>query len=395
MAQREVVVVSGVRTGIGDYGGSLKDVPTTRLGAIAIRTALERAGIDAATVGHVVLGGVIHGEVRDMYLSRVAAIDAGLLVGTPCLTVNRLCGSGLQAIVSAAQHILLGDTDVVIGGGAESMSRAAYFLPSGRWGQRMGDAGVVDAMTGALHDPFGHGHMGVTAENIAAKYGFTREEQDAYAVESHRRAAAAIDAGHFASQIVPVELKTRKGTEQFTTDEHVRKGASLADLAKLRAVFKKDGTVTAGNASGLNDAGAAVVMMEARAAEKAGLKPMARLVAYAHAGVEPQVMGLGPIPAVKKVFEKAGLKPADMDVVESNEAFAVQAMAVTKDLGLDPAKVNPNGGAVALGHPIGATGAILTVKALYELQRQGKKHALVTMCIGGGQGIAAVFERMH
>lgn len=307
--------------------------------------------------------------------------------------MNRLCGSGLQAIVSAAQHILLGDTDVAIGGGAESMSRAAYFLPSGRWGQRMGDAGVIDAMTGALHDPFGNGHMGVTAENIAAKYGFTRDEQDAYAVESHRRASAAIEAGHFASQMVPVEVKTRKGTEAFLTDEHVRKGATLADMAKLRAVFKKDGTVTAGNASGLNDAGAAIVMMEAGAAKKAGAKPMARLVAYAHAGVEPQLMGLGPIPAVKKVFERSGLKPSDMDVVESNEAFAVQAMAVTQDLGLDPAKVNPNGGAVALGHPIGATGAILTVKAIYELERIKGRYALVTMCIGGGQGIAAIFER--
>ena len=264
MAQREVVVVSGARTAIGDYGGALKEVAATRLGAIAIRNALQRSTIDPALVGHVVLGGVIHGEVRDMYLSRVSAIEAGLPVGTPCLTVNRLCGSGLQAIVSAAQHILLGDVDVAIGGGAESMSRAAYFLPSGRWGQRMGDAGVVDAMTGALHDPFGHGHMGVTAENIAAQYGFTREEQDAYAVESHRRAAAAMDAGHFTGQIVPVELKSRKGTEQFVTDEHVRKGATLADMAKLRTVFKKDGTVTAGNASGLNDAGAAVVLMEAR-----------------------------------------------------------------------------------------------------------------------------------
>jgi len=329
-----------------------------------------------------------------MYLSRVAALDAGVPVGTPCLTVNRLCGSGLQAIVSAAQHILLGDVTTAVAGGAESMSRAAYMLPSGRWGQRMGDAPVIDAMTAALHDPFGHGHMGVTAENIAAKYGFTREQQDQFAVESHRRAANAIEHKYFASQIVAVELKTRKGVEQFTTDEHVRKGASMADMAKLKTVFKKDGTVTAGNASGINDAAAAVVLMEAGAAKKANLKPMARLVAYAHAGVEPHVMGLGPIPAVKRVFEKAGLKPSDMDVVESNEAFAAQAMAVTKDLGLDPAKVNPNGGAVALGHPIGATGCILTVKALYELERTQKRYALVTMCIGGGQGIAAIFERI-
>jgi len=391
---REVVVLSGVRTAIGDYGGALKDVAPTALGATVIREAVARAKVDPAEVGHVVIGGVIHGEARDMYLSRVAAIDGGLPVGTPCLTVNRLCGSGLQAIVSAAQHILLGDTDTVVGGGAESMSRAAYFLPTGRWGQRMGDAAVIDAMVGALHDPFGHGHMGITAENIAAKYGITREEQDKFALESHRRAAAALEKGYFTGQIVPVEVKTRKGPVAFTVDEHVRKDATLEDMQKLRPAFKKDGTVTAGNASGLNDAAAAIVMMEAGAAEKRGLKPVARLVAYAHAGVEPQVMGLGPIPAVKRVFEKAGLKPADMDVIESNEAFAVQAMAVTRDLGLDPAKVNPNGGAVALGHPIGATGAILTVKAINELHRAGKRRALVTMCIGGGQGIAAIFERI-
>jgi len=391
---REVVVLSGVRTAIGDYGGALKDVPPTQLGATAIREAVSRAKIDPATVGHAVVGSVIHGEARDMYISRVAAVDAGLPVGTPCLTVNRLCGSGLQAIVSAAQHIMLGDCDVAVGGGAESMSRAAYFLPSARWGQRMGDAAAMDAMTAALHDPFGHGHMGVTAENIAAKYGFTREEQDAFALESHRRAAAAIDAGHFKSQIVPVEIKSRKGTVVFDTDEHVRKGAKIEDMAKLKPAFKKDGTVTAGNASGINDGAAAVVLMERTAAEKQGLKPLARLVAYAHAGVEPQVMGLGPIPAVRRIFEKTGMKPADMHVIESNEAFAVQAMAVSRDLEFDPARVNPNGGAVALGHPVGATGAILTVKALYELERIDKRYALVTMCIGGGQGIAAIFERM-
>jgi len=394
MSNREVVVVSGARTAIGDYGGALRDMPATRLGAVAIREAVARAKVDPAAVGHVVMGSVIHGEARDMYLSRVAAIDAGIAVGTPCLTVNRLCGSGLQAIVSASQHLLLGDCDIAVAGGAESMSCAAYFLPSGRWGQRMGDAAVVDAMTGALHDPFGHGHMGVTAENIAAKYGFTRAQQDEFAVESHRRAANALDNGLFKSQIVPIELKTKKGVEQFTTDEHVRKGAKVEDLAKLKAVFKKDGTVTAANASGLNDAAAAVVLMEAKTAARHNAKVLARLVAYAHAGVEPQLMGLGPIPAVRRVFEKAGLKPADMDVIESNEAFAVQAMAVTKDLGLDPAKVNPNGGAVALGHPIGATGSILTVKALYELERTKKRYALVTMCIGGGQGIAAIFERV-
>ncbi len=394
MAQREVVVVSGARTAIGGYGGSLKDQAPTKLGAAVIKEALARAKIDPATVGHVVIGSVIHGEARDMYMARVAGLEAGLPVGTPCLTVNRLCGSGLQAIVSASQHILLGDVDVAIGGGAESMSRAAYFLPGGRWGTRMGDGAVIDAMVGALHDPFGHGHMGVTAENIAAKYGFNREQQDAFAVESHRRAAAALDEGRFKSQVLPIELKTRKGVEHFTVDEHVRKGAKIEDMQKLKPVFKKDGTVTAGNASGINDAAAAVVLMDSKAAEKAGAKPMARLLAYAHAGVEPHVMGLGPIPAVRKVFEKAGLKPADMDVVESNEAFAAQAMAVTKDLGLDPARVNPNGGAVALGHPIGATGCILTIKALYELERTNKRYALVTMCIGGGQGIAAIFERL-
>ena len=388
----DVMVVAGARTAIGDYGGAFKDIAPTKLGSIAIKEAMSRAEIDPATVGHVVIGSVIHGEARDMYMSRVAALDAGVKVGTPCLTVNRLCGSGLQAIVSAAQHIMLGDCTTAIGGGAESMSRAAYMLPTGRWGQRMGDAPVIDAMTAALHDPFGHGHMGVTAENIAAKYGFTREQQDQYSVESHRRAAKAIQQGLFKEQIVPVELKSRKGVEQFSTDEHVRPDASMENLAKLKPVFKKDGTVTAANASGINDAAAAIVLMDAKTAKSH--KPMARLVAYAHAGVEPQVMGLGPIPAVKRVFEKAGLKPADMDVIESNEAFAVQAMAVTKDLGLDPAKVNPNGGAVALGHPIGATGCILTVKALYELQRTQKRYALVTMCIGGGQGIAAIFERV-
>ena len=393
-AKREVVVVSGVRTPIGDYGGALKDLPATRLGAVAIKEAVSRAKVDPASIGHVVMGSVIHGEARDMYLSRVAAIDAGLPVGTPCLTVNRLCGSGLQSIVSASQHILLGDCDIAVAGGAESMSRAAYFLPSGRWGQRMGDAPVVDAMTGALHDPFGHGHMGVTAENIAAKYGFTREQQDEFSVASHMKAAKAIQNGYFKDQIVPIELKTKKGVEAFTTDEHVRKDVRPEDMAKLKEVFKKDGSVTAGNASGLNDAGAAVVLMEMNACKAQNLKPMARLVAYAHAGVEPQLMGLGPIPAVRRVFEKAGLKPADMDVIESNEAFAVQAMAVTRDLGLDPEKVNPNGGAVALGHPIGATGSILTVKALAELARTGKRYALVTMCIGGGQGIAAIFERV-
>ena len=394
MAAREVVVVSAVRTAIGGYGASLKDVPPTQLGAICVKESLARANIDPASVGHVVFGSVVFGEARDMYLSRVVAIDAGLPVSTPCLTVNRLCGSGLQAVVSASQHILLGDCDVALAGGAESMSRAAYIMPAARWGQRMGDAQVVDAMTSALHDPFGHGHMGITAENIAAKYAITREQQDAYALESHRRATAALAAGHFKSQIVSVEIKSRKGAVQFETDEHVRRDLKIEDLQKLKTVFKKDGTVTAGNASGINDAAAAVVLMEAGEAKRQGAKPLARLVAYSHAGVEPQLMGLGPIPAVQRLLKIAGLKPTEIDVIESNEAFAVQAMAVTRDLGLDPAKVNVNGGAVALGHPIGATGAILTVKAIYELQRVQKRYALVTMCIGGGQGIAAIFERM-
>jgi acetyl-CoA C-acetyltransferase len=391
---REVMVVSAVRAAIGDYGGALKDMPATALGAAMVKASLARARIEPGQVGHVVFGNVIHGEARDMYLSRVAAIDGGLPVGVPCLTVNRLCGSGLQAIVSAAQHILLGDHDCTLAGGAESMSRAAYFLPSARWGQRMGDATVTDAMTAALNDPFGHGHMGITAENIAAKYGFDRAAQDAFALESHRRAARAIAEGRFRSQIEPIEVKAKKGTVQFDTDEHVRPEVKPEDLAKLRPAFKKDGTVTAGNASGINDGSAAVVLMEAGAAQGAGAKPLARLVGYAHAAVEPQFMGLGPTPAVRRVFEKTGLTARAIDVVESNEAFAAQAMAVTRDLELDPAIVNPNGGAVALGHPIGATGCILTVKAIYELMRVQKRYALVTMCIGGGQGIAAIFERV-
>ena len=394
MSQREVVVASAVRTAIGTYGGSLKEVAPTALAALCVRESVRRAGLPPASVGHVVFGSVVHGEARDMYLSRVAAVDGGLPVETPCLTVNRLCGSGLQALVSAAQHIMLGDCDAAVAGGAESMSRAGYLLPSARWGQRMGEAPLVDAMTAALHDPFGNGHMGVTAENIAAKYGITREQQDAFALESQHRAQRAIEAGYFKAQVVPVEIKSRKGAVLYDTDEHVRRDAKLEDLQKLKPVFKKDGTVTAGNASGLNDAAAAVVLMERGAAERQGIAPMARLVAYAHAGVDPRLMGLGPVPAVRRVFEKSGLSPADMDVVESNEAFAVQAMAVTRDLGLDPAKVNPNGGAVALGHPIGATGCILTVKALYELERAQRRYALVTMCIGGGQGIAAIFERL-
>lgn len=391
---REVVVLSGVRTAIGDYGGSLKDIPPTDLGATVVREAVKRAQVDGKEVGHLVFGSVIHGEAKDMYLSRVVCINAGLPHETPALTLNRLCGSGLQAIVSAAQTILLGDADVAVGGGAESMSRGGYLLPALRWGARMNATQAIDMMVGALTDPFDTVHMGITAENVAAKWGISRERQDAFAVESHKRAANAIDRGYFKEQIVPIEIKSKKGTVIFDTDEHVRRDVNPESLAKLKPVFQKDGTVTAGNASGINDGAAAVVLAEAKYVEKKGLKPMARLVSYGHAGVDPKYMGIGPVPAVKKALERAGLKLADMDVIESNEAFAAQACAVAKELELDPAKTNPNGGAVALGHPIGATGAILTVKALYELQRIQGKYALVTMCIGGGQGIAAVYERL-
>ena len=391
---RDVVVVSGVRTAVGTFNGSLKDLPPTQTGALVVREALARAKVDGADVGHVVFGNVVHTEPKDMYLARVAALDGGVAQGTPCLTVNRLCGSGLQAIISAAQTIMLGDADIAIGGGAESMSRAPYTIPSARFGQRMGDAKVVDMMIAALHDPFHNIHMGVTAENVAAKWGITRQMQDELAVESHRRAARATAEGRFRSQIVPVSLKSKKGEVIFDTDEHFRADASLDDMAKLKPVFQKDnGTVTAGNASGINDGAGAVVLMERDVAAKRGLKVLGRLVAYGHAGVDPKFMGIGPVPASQKALARAGLKIGEIDVIESNEAFAAQACAVMKDLGADPAKVNPNGSGISLGHPIGATGAIITVKALYELERIGGRYALVTMCIGGGQGIAAVFER--
>jgi acetyl-CoA C-acetyltransferase len=392
---REVVVVSGVRTAIGTYGGSLKDIAPSDLAARVVKEAVSRAKVDPKEIGHLYLGNVIHTEQKDMYISRVAAINGGLPHSSASLTVNRLCGSGMQAIVSAAQSLLLGDPDIAVGGGAESMSRGGYLAPAMRWGARMGETKMLDMMVGALTDPFETVHMGITAENVAAKWGITREAQDAFAVESQRRAAAATAGGHFKSQILPIELKSKKGPVQFDTDEHIKADTTMESLAKLRAVFQKEnGTVTAGNASGINDGAAAVVLMEAAAAAKQGIKPIARMVSYGHAGVDPKYMGIGPVPAVKKALERAGLKVSDIDVIESNEAFAAQACAVAKDLGFDPAKTNPNGGAIALGHPIGATGAILTVKAIYELHRTGGRYAVVTMCIGGGQGIAAVFERV-
>jgi acetyl-CoA C-acetyltransferase len=391
---REVVVLSGVRTAIGDYGGGLKDIPPSELAAKVVREAVGRAKVAPEDVAHVVFGHVIHTEPKDMYLSRVATINGGLPKETPALTLNRLCGSGLQAIVSAAQMIKLGDADITLAGGAESMSRGGYLNPTARWGARMGDNQIIDMMVGALTDPFDTLHMGITAENVAAKWEITRKQQDEMALESNRRAINAIQNGYFKDQILPIEIKSRKGTVVVEVDEHPRADASMDGLAKLKTVFKPDGSVTAGNASSINDGAAALVLMERKAAEKKGLKPLARLVTYAHAGVDPKYMGIGPVPAVKKAMERAGLKVGDMDVIESNEAFAAQACAVAKDLGFDLKKVNPNGGAIALGHPIGATGAILAVKTIYELHRTGGRYGLVTMCIGGGQGIAAIFERL-
>ena len=392
--EHEVVVLSAVRTAIGKYGGSLKDQPPTELGALVVREAVRRAGIEPAAVGHVVFGNVIHTDIHDMYLARVAAIKGGLPVETPALTLNRLCGSGLQAIVSAAQVIQLGDADAAVAGGAEVMSRGQYWVPGLRWGQRMNDGAVVDAMVGALTDPFDDCHMGITAENVAAKWGVSREDQDALAVESHRRAAAAIANGYFKEQILPLEIKARGKTTLFDTDEHVRADTNREALAQLKPVFDPQGTVTAGNAAGINDAAAAVVLMERSAAEGRGLRPLARLVAYAFAGVEPRYMGIGPVSAVRSVLDRAGLRVRDLDVIELNEAFAAQALAVMRELDLPADRTNPNGSGISLGHPIGATGCVLTVKALYELARIGGRYALVTMCIGGGQGIAAIFERL-
>jgi acetyl-CoA C-acetyltransferase len=392
--QHDVVVLSAVRTPIGKYGGGLAPVPPCDLAATVVREAVSRAAVEPDDVGHAVFGNVIHTEVRDMYLSRVAAVNGGLPVETLAFTVNRLCGSGLQAIVSAAQAVRLGDCEAAVAGGAESMSRAPYWLPGMRWGQRMQDGVAVDAMVGALTDPFDACHMGVTAENIAGDYGISREDQDALAAESHRRAAAATEAGYFTEQITPVEIPGRKGTVTVDADEHIRPGVTTDDLARLRPSFAEDGTVTPGNASGINDAAAAVVIASGSFADSRGLSPLGRLVAYSHAGVEPRIMGMGPVPAVRKVLDRAGLKLDEIDIFEVNEAFAAQALAVIRELGLPPERTNPNGSGVSLGHPVGATGAILTVKALYELRRTGGRYALTTMCIGGGQGIAAIFERI-
>ncbi len=394
MTPSDVFVVSAARTAIGTFGGSLKDTPLSDLATTAVRAALERSGVPADAVGHLAMGNVIPTEPRDAYLSRVAAMQAGLPQEVPAFNVNRLCGSGLQAIVSAAQSIMLGDTQLAIGGGAESMSRGPYLAMAARWGARMGDMQLTDYMLNILHDPFHRIHMGMTAENVAEAYGITRQQMDELAAESHRRAAAAIAAGRFKDQVVPVMLKTRKGEVAFDTDEHVKPDTTVAALASMKPAFKKEGgSVTAGNASGINDGAAAVVLASAEAVRTHGLKPLARLVAYAHAGVDPKIMGIGPVPATRKALERSGLKVQDLDVIESNEAFAAQACAVTQQLGLDPARVNPNGSGISLGHPVGATGAIITTKALYELQRVGGRYALVTMCIGGGQGIAAIFER--
>jgi len=388
----DIVILGGARTAIGTFGGALAGTPPIELGTVAARAALARAGVEGGQIGHVAFGHVINTEPRDMYLSRVAAMQAGVPASTPAMNVNRLCGSGAQAIVSVAQSLLLGDAEFGLAGGAESMSRAPYIVPRIRWGQKMGDISATDMMLGTLNCPFGSGHMGVTAENVARKYGISRADQDAFALLSQTRAARAIAEGRFASQIAPVEVRVKRQSVSFEVDEHPRE-TTAEGLASLRAVFQKDGTVTAGNSSGISDAGAAMVLARADAAAKAGLKPLARILGYAHAGVPPEVMGIGPIPAVEELLRRTGLAAGDFDVIESNEAFAAQAIAVSRALGLDPEKVNPNGGAIALGHPVGATGVLLTVKALYELERSGGRRALITMCIGGGQGIALAIER--
>lgn len=389
----DIVILDGARTAIGTFGGALANTAPIDLATVASKAAMERSGVDPEQIGHVVFGHVINTEPRDMYLSRVAAMQAGVPHGTPAMNVNRLCGSGAQALVSGIQSLMLGDADYALTGGAENMSRSPFIMQQQRWGAKMGDVKSLDMMLGALNCPFGTGHMGVTAENVADEHEITREQMDEFALASQTRAAAAIEAGYFQSQITPVEVKVKRDMVPFEVDEHP-KGTSMEALAGLRAVFQKDGRVTAGNASGINDGAAALVLARGEAAEKAGLKPKARILGYAHAGVRPEVMGIGPVPAVQNLLAKTGLKAGDFDVVESNEAFASQALAVNKELGLDPAVVNPNGGAIALGHPVGATGAIITLKALYELERTGGSKALITMCIGGGQGIALAIERL-
>jgi acetyl-CoA C-acetyltransferase len=389
----DIVILDGCRTAIGTFGGKLAGTPPTQLGAIVAREALARSGVEGGQIGHVVFGHVINTEPRDMYVSRVAAIDAGIPDTAPAMNVNRLCGSGAQAIVSVVQNLMCGDADFGLAGGVENMTRSPYIVPDQRWGAKMGDIKTLDMMVGTLTCPFGSGHMGVTADNVAKEHDISRTDQDAFALESQRRAKQAIDEGRFTSQIVPVEVKVKRDTVNFDTDEHP-KPTTAEGLAGLRPAFQKEGSVTAGNASGINDGAAAMVFARAEAAEAAGLKPRARVLGYAHSGVRPDVMGIGPIPAVESLMAKIGLEVSDFDVVESNEAFAAQALAVNKGLGLDAAKVNPNGGAIALGHPVGATGAILTIKALYELERTGGKRAIVTMCIGGGQGIALAIEAL-
>lgn len=390
----DVFVVGAVRTAIGDFGGALKDLAPSQLGRIVIAEAIARSGLSVDDIEHVVMGQVIQSEPKDAYLARVSAVNAGIPVGVPALTLNRLCGSGLQAIVSAAQMMQLGEAGVTVAGGAESMSQSPHVLKSGRWGQKMGNTVMLDALLDVLSDPFGGFHMGVTAENVAREYGVTREAQDALAAESHRRASVAIAEGRFETQIVPVEIKTRKGITFFDTDEHVRGETTAENLGTLRPAFDKSGSVTAGNASGINDGAAALVLATRNVVAARGLKPMARIVAWGHAGVDPKVMGIGPVAAVPTALERAGLTLEQIDIIESNEAFAAQACAVSQTLGFDPAKVNPNGSGIALGHPVGATGAIITVKALYELERIGGRYALITMCIGGGQGIAMIIERV-
>ncbi|MBK7847998.1 MAG: acetyl-CoA C-acyltransferase family protein [Zoogloea sp.] len=394
MASREVVVLSAVRSAIGAFGGALADFDASELAGIVMKESVARSGVDPQLINYITVGNCMPTDSRYAYVSRVASIQAGLPMESVAMQVSRLCSSGLQGIVTTAQNILLGDADYGIGGGVEVMSKATYLLPALRSGARMGDTKAIDSMVAVLTDPFGVGHMGITAENLAAKHGITREEQDAFAVESQRRAAAAIDAGHFQSQIVPIVKQTRKGDVVFDTDEHLKRGTTMESLAKMKPAFKKDGSVTAGNASGINDGAAFFVLADGSTAVNAGYKPMARLVSYAIAGVPNDIMGEGPIPASRLALKKAGLTLDQMDVVESNEAFAAQALTVMRVLGLDPAKTNPNGGAIALGHPVGCSGAFIATKAIYELHRTGGRYALVTMCIGGGQGIATVFERI-